>query len=97
MCPSPEDTDDPAIRAIRSLRPLQMDVIALRVVAGLTEEDTALVVGRPVERVRAVSRAGLNRLLGAERRDERAPAGRRVGRARRGTRGEDGPGLRGAG
>jgi DNA-directed RNA polymerase specialized sigma24 family protein len=62
-CPSPGDTDDPAIRAIRALTPLEMDVIALRVVAGLGEEDVAFVIGRPVERVRRAGHSGLAQLL----------------------------------
>lgn len=68
-CPSPDTTSDPAVRAIRSLPPLQMDVIALRVVAGLSEEDVALVIGRPIERIRSVGHSGLAHLL-----SERTPA-----------------------
>ena len=63
ICPSPDDTNDPTIRAIRSLDPVEMDVIALRVVAGLDEEDVALVIGRPVSRVRAVGHQGLSHLM----------------------------------
>ena len=63
ICPSPDDTDDPAVRAIRSLDPAEMDVIALRVVAGLSEEDVALVIGRPVSRVRVVGHQGLSHLM----------------------------------
>jgi len=66
--PDPADTTDPAVRAIRSLAPVEMDVVALRVVAGLGEDDTAFVIGRPVERVRSAAHNGLARLL----RDEEA-------------------------
>jgi hypothetical protein len=62
-CPPPGDTDDPAISAIRALTPAQMDVISLRVVAGLSEEDVALVIGRSVERVRRVGHHGLAQLI----------------------------------
>lgn len=61
--PDPEDSADPAVRAIRGLAPTEMDVIALRVVAGLDEDDTAFVIGRPVERVRSAAHHGLARLL----------------------------------
>ena len=59
ICPDPEDTSDPAVRAIRTLPPVEMDVVALRVVAGLSEEDTAHVIGRPIERVRSAGHSGL--------------------------------------
>lgn len=62
-CPSPDETEDPNIRAIRALPPLEMDVVALRVVGGLSEEDVALVVGRPVERVRSAAHHGLAQLM----------------------------------
>ena len=61
--PSPEDSDDLTIRVIRSLSPIEMDVIALRVIAGLAEEDVALVIGRPIERVRAAAHRGVSRLV----------------------------------
>lgn len=64
ICPPPDQTDDPVIRAIRMLAPFEMDVVALRVVAGLDDHDTALVVGRPVERVRRACHDGLVRLAG---------------------------------
>jgi hypothetical protein len=67
--PDPADTTDPAVRAIRSLAPVEMDVVALRVVAGLDEDDTAFVIGRPVERVRSAAHHGLAKLL----RDGEAP------------------------
>ncbi len=60
--PSPDETDDPTIRAIRSLKPLEMDVIALRVIAGLADEGVAAVIGRPVERVRAAAHRGVSQL-----------------------------------
>jgi DNA-directed RNA polymerase specialized sigma24 family protein len=61
--PDPDDASDPAVRAIRALAPVEMDVIALRVVAGLDESDTAFVIGRPVERVRSAAHIGLAKLL----------------------------------
>jgi len=60
--PDPAASDDPAVRAIRSLTPVEMDVVALRVIAGLDEEDTAFVVGRPVERVRSAGHQGIAKL-----------------------------------
>ena len=63
VCPSSDDADDPAIRAVRSLDPIEMDVIALRVIAGLSEEDVALLVGRPVGRVRAAGHQGVAHLI----------------------------------
>ena len=63
LCPDPDASSDPAVRAIRSLPPLEMDVIALRVVAGLDEEDTAFVIGRPVERVRSAAHHGIAKIL----------------------------------
>jgi DNA-directed RNA polymerase specialized sigma24 family protein len=63
VCPDPDDTDDPAIQAMRALAPLEMDVVALRVVAGLDEFETAFVIGRPVERVRLAGHEGLARLM----------------------------------
>ena len=63
ICPAPEETDDPTIGAIRSLTPVQMDVVALRVIAGLSDEDTALVIGRHVSSVRATAHEGLGRLM----------------------------------
>ena len=62
-CPLPDDTDDPTIRAIRALDPAAMDVIALRVIAGLSVEDVAAVTGRPRSRVRAVGHQGLGHLI----------------------------------
>jgi DNA-directed RNA polymerase specialized sigma24 family protein len=63
ICPSPDETSNPTIRAIRSLEPLEMDVVALRVVAGLSDEDVAMVIGRPVSRIRAVGHRGLEKLV----------------------------------
>lgn len=63
ICPDPADTDDPAVRAIRALSPTEMDVVALRVIAGLDDDDTAFVIGRPVERVRSAGHQGLAKLL----------------------------------
>ncbi|GJM37757.1 MAG: hypothetical protein DHS20C19_11240 [Acidimicrobiales bacterium] len=63
LCPSPEDTDDPTIKRIRSLRPLDMDVIALRVIAGLSDEDVAVVTGRPIERIRMAGHRGVAKLV----------------------------------
>ncbi len=63
LCPAPELSDDATIQAIRRLRPLEMDVIALRVVAGLSDEDVAVVIGRPVESVRTAARRGVAKLL----------------------------------
>jgi hypothetical protein len=59
ICPDPEESADPAVRAIRALPPLEMDVVALRVVAQLSEEATAFVIGRPIERVRSAGHSGL--------------------------------------
>lgn len=66
ICPDPDDSADPAVRAIRGLPPAEMDVIALRVIAGLDEDDTAFVVGRPVERIRSAAHHGLAKLLRRE-------------------------------
>ena len=63
LSPSPDDTDDPTIKAIRELRPLEMDVVALRVIAGLDDADVAVVTGRPVERVRMAGHRGVARLI----------------------------------
>lgn len=63
ICPDPETANEPAIRAIRSLPPVEMDVVALRVVAGLDEEDTAFVIGRPVDRVRSAAHQGLSKMM----------------------------------
>jgi DNA-directed RNA polymerase specialized sigma24 family protein len=63
LCPDPEDSEDPSVRAIRSLPAVEMDVVALRVVAGLDEEDTAFVIGRRVERVRSAAHQGVAKLL----------------------------------
>lgn len=63
VCPSPDDTDDPTVKAIRSLRPLEMDVVALRVIAGLDDDDVAAVTGRPIERVRMAGHRAVARLL----------------------------------
>ncbi len=63
VCPEPDETDDPTVRAIRALSPVQMDVVALRVVAGLSDEDTAMVIGRHVSSVRAAAHEGLGRLM----------------------------------
>ncbi len=61
--PPPDDSDDLTIRAIRALSPIEMDVIALRVIAGLSEADIALVIARPIERVRAAAHRGVSRLM----------------------------------
>lgn len=61
--PSPDDADDPAIAAIRRLPPLEMDVLALRTVARLSDGDVAAIVGRPEIRVRAIARSGLAELM----------------------------------
>ena len=61
--PDPDASTDRAVRAIRSLPDVEMDVIALRVVAGLDEDDTAFVIGRPVERVRSAAHHGIAKLL----------------------------------
>jgi len=61
--PDPTESDDPAIRAMRALEPLEMDVVALRVVAGLDEHETAFVTGRPLERVRSAGHQGLAQLM----------------------------------
>jgi len=63
ICPDPDDTEDPAISAMRALAPLEMDVVALRVVAGLDERETAYVIGRPIERVRLAGHEGLAQLM----------------------------------
>lgn len=63
ICPDPHDTDDPAVSAMRGLGPLEMDVVALRVVGGLDEDETAYVIGRPVERVRRAGHEGLAQLM----------------------------------
>lgn len=63
LCPSPEDSDDPTIQAIRRLRPVEMDVVSLRVIAGLSDEDIAAIVGRPAESVRMAARRGVAKLL----------------------------------
>ena len=59
----PDDADDPTIRAIRSLDPMEMEVITLRVVAALSEEEVAHLVERPVGRVRAAGHQGLAHLM----------------------------------
>ena len=61
--PDPESAVDPAVRAIRSLEPVAMEVIALRVIAGLTDVDVAAVTGSSVHRVRSASHQGLARLV----------------------------------
>lgn len=63
ICPSPDDADDEAVRAIRRLPPLEMDVVALRVIAGLSEDDVAMVTGRPIERVRSAGHKGIAQLM----------------------------------
>ncbi len=59
----PDDTTDPAIRAIRMLSPSEMDVVALRVIAGLDDDETAFVIGRPVDWVQSAAHQGLAKLL----------------------------------
>lgn len=61
--PDPGESSDTAVRAIRALPAVEMDVIALRVVAGLDEEETAFVIGRPVERVRSAAHQGIAKIL----------------------------------
>lgn len=63
LCPAPEDSDDPTIQAIRRLRPVEMDVVSLRVIAGLSDEDIGAVIGRPAESVRMAARRGVAKLL----------------------------------
>jgi DNA-directed RNA polymerase specialized sigma24 family protein len=63
LAPSPDDTDDPTIAAIRRLSPVQMDVAALRVVARLSEGDVAAIIGRPESLVRAITQQALAELL----------------------------------
>ncbi len=63
ISPDPEGSDDRTVRAIRALAPIEMDVVALRVVAGLSEDETAFVIGRTVERVRSAGHQGLAKLL----------------------------------
>ena len=50
------------MRAIRTLPPLQADIILLRVVAGLDNETVARVVGRSPGAVRVAAHRGLRRL-----------------------------------
>lgn len=50
------------VRAIRTLPPLQADVILLRVVAGLDNESVARLVGRSPGAVRVAAHRGLRRL-----------------------------------
>lgn len=61
--PDPKSTDNPVIAAVRRLPYLQMEVIALRVVGRLDEDDVAAIVGWPVSRVAAVSHAALGELM----------------------------------
>ncbi|MDW3217211.1 MAG: hypothetical protein R8F63_01250 [Acidimicrobiales bacterium] len=63
LCPSPDDADDPTIKCIRRLRPLEMDVIALRVIASLSDEDVAVVTGRPIERIRMAGHLAVAKLI----------------------------------
>ncbi len=63
VCPSPDATDDPTVKAIRELRPVEMEVVALRVIAGLSDEDVAAVTGRPIERVRLAGHRGVAKLI----------------------------------
>lgn len=63
VSPSPEATDNPTIKAIRELRPIEMEVVALRVIAGLSDDDVAVVTGRPIERVRLAGHKGVAKLI----------------------------------
>lgn len=63
--PSTTASLDPVIRVMRSLEPLELDVLALRVIAGLSDEEVASVTGRPVSRVRVVGHLGFAKLLRA--------------------------------
>ena len=63
ICPDPDETTDPAVRLIRSLPPVEMDVVALRVIAGLDDDDTAFVIGRPVDRIRSAAHQGLAKMM----------------------------------
>ena len=55
----------PTIRAaLEALGPEQRDVISLRVIAGLTIEQTAQVIGTSVEAVKTAQRKGLARIRG---------------------------------
>lgn len=64
-----DDTDPkitPNVRAaLEALQPEQRDVLSLRVVAGLTLEQTAEVIGTSVETVKAAQRKGLSSVLGS--------------------------------
>ena len=51
-----------ALRLLRSLSPLQAEVVLLRVVAGLPVEEVARVVGRSPGAVRVAAHRGLHRL-----------------------------------
>lgn len=61
--PDPDATDNPVVSAVRRLNPLQMEVIALRVVGRLDDADVAAVVGWPATRVAAVAHAALGELM----------------------------------
>lgn len=51
--------------ALETLRPEQRDVLCLRVVAGLSVEQTAAVIGKSIASVKAAQRKGLARVRGA--------------------------------
>lgn len=61
--PDPTATENPVVAAVRRLPHLQMEVLALRVVGRLDEDDVAAVVGWPPSRVIAVSHAALGDLM----------------------------------
>jgi RNA polymerase sigma-70 factor (ECF subfamily) len=56
-----EDTDA-ALRLVAQLSPLQAEAVVLRVVAGLSVEEVARIVGRSPGAVRVATHRGLRRL-----------------------------------
>ena len=52
--------------AFEALQPEQRDVLSLRIVAGLTAEQTANVIGTTTEEVRSVQRSGLAAIRGSQ-------------------------------
>lgn len=64
-----DDTDHaipPDVRnAFEKLQPEQRDVLSLRVVAGLTTEQTAQVIGTTIDKVKAAQRTGLAAIRGS--------------------------------
>lgn len=64
------DDTDPAVTptvksALEALEPEQRDVLSLRVVAGLTIEQTAEVIGTTIEAVKTAQRSGLSKIRGS--------------------------------